>query len=850
LKIQKLEIENFKPYSYVKLPPNNEFFNDGIFLINGKNSMGKSSLIEAVLWCILGDKILKNERKRALCIKNNQKKCQVKVIFDIGGLQYQITRILQKNKRTDGKIDSTALLYKLENNKFIPINRNISVDAEIEKLLGINVDSINRTIYVRQKEVDSLALANSTQMRTYLVDLFGLDLEFERIKKKFKIRIDKVETSVNELSIEISKISTLQTELENREIELEGEKKEINRIEQERKINKENLSILPKEEILVNFNLYYQNKINLEGKLTQLKNTISIQCDTLKRQKKKLDDAIEEENNLNLSIANNIKKLSLFPLKDIFDEIYSIQTSISNYKKLISDKVIENRLNISFDSIGRINYVKDKIDIDEKQIKDLKNKSEILNAYIDILQNKKTHKNTIRDVKNKSIIHILQKNSCPVCNTILDNKKEKMISIINSEILTIKEQINNIDLRLNYLDKEVIKLDHEIRKIEIVKETFEDIFPLMIYYEKNENQLQNILDQCIDKQITLANLKDKEYINNYKKRTDLLTQKITSDKIIVERLNKIEIPTKRNEYHDSQKKMKGLCQEEIELLREIKNNSTQLQDPSFMIIDIEKLLSKFECQNIINLISKRKVIETRISTQDERIEELNKSIEKKIKDIDERKIEIKKIKKKELSKLDKENELKHLKFLVGEIDGFVSKYVIERKLAPLLKHNTNFYLKQLTEGRFIITKIFSVSRKSNMYREAHGLDINLYDNKDRVDKDKDQLSGGDETCLGLSLRLAISKLMPRIKPFKDAETKPPLINSIILDEPMASLDPYRRNNLITILSRDKSFKQIFLITHTEIEISNCNLISISDEDGNRIINCTLNQLDNSAMPIQ
>jgi DNA repair exonuclease SbcCD ATPase subunit len=107
----------------------------------------------------------------------------------------------------------------------------------------------------------------------------------------------------------------------------------------------------------------------------------------------------------------------------------------------------------------------------------------------------------------------------------------------------------------------------------------------------------------------------------------------------------------------------------------------------------------------------------------------------------------------------------------------------------------------------------------------------LMDRLDNILKTKEQMSGGDSTALGLALRIAISKLMARIRPFKDAERRLPLINSIIMDEPLASLDTSRRYTLMNMLTQDKSFNQIFLITHTEAEFGDCHSIVIN-EDGN------------------
>lgn len=119
----------------------------------------------------------------------------------------------------------------------------------------------------------------------------------------------------------------------------------------------------------------------------------------------------------------------------------------------------------------------------------------------------------------------------------------------------------------------------------------------------------------------------------------------------------------------------------------------------------------------------------------------------------------------------KENTLRHAKYLKGEIDGFISNYVVEGKMAEMLRLSTNAYLDPFTGGRYTVNKISSTMRRLKGM-ESHGLEIILMDNKDNIVKTKDQLSGGDETALGLALRIAISKLVAKIRPFKDAERRP------------------------------------------------------------------------------
>jgi ABC-type transport system involved in cytochrome bd biosynthesis fused ATPase/permease subunit len=52
-----------------------------------------------------------------------------------------------------------------------------------------------------------------------------------------------------------------------------------------------------------------------------------------------------------------------------------------------------------------------------------------------------------------------------------------------------------------------------------------------------------------------------------------------------------------------------------------------------------------------------------------------------------------------------------------------------------------------------------------------------------------------------------------------------------MDEPMASLDSCRRPILVNMLTEDKSFKQIFPVTHTDIELGDYHLIMVN-EGGN------------------
>jgi energy-coupling factor transporter ATP-binding protein EcfA2 len=56
-----------------------------------------------------------------------------------------------------------------------------------------------------------------------------------------------------------------------------------------------------------------------------------------------------------------------------------------------------------------------------------------------------------------------------------------------------------------------------------------------------------------------------------------------------------------------------------------------------------------------------------------------------------------------------------------------------------------------------------------------------------------------------------------------------------MDEPLTSLDEFRRNVIMNILMKDQSFKQIFLISHAEIneEENNYHSIVINDNENSK-----------------
>jgi DNA repair exonuclease SbcCD ATPase subunit len=426
---------------------------------------------------------------------------------------------------------------------------------------------------------------------------------------------------------------------------------------------------------------------------------------------------------------------------------------------------------------------------------------------------------------------------CPVCNKSIDDKG-KMVAELGNEIREIDSDYNDVNVQVKQAkdehDEVRKKLDTR-NKTKVILQNMLTLCDSLINHRKNAS---SILDLHHAKSI-----EDLLSFLGFTTVSDVISER-TSLRLEIEYYRKeiLRIEEQIDEENIQYKKYEN----ELSKLRNLKKNivndigqlKSKLQEylQELLVTSLDDLLKNLQCSTVDEIIIKRKTMENSLGAKKRFLDILTRQALMLKDDIKNRESNIKKLSQKVRLMSEKENELRHVKYLRGEIDGFISNYVVEGKMVGVLRHATNDYIAQLTEGRYTIDKISSTIRRVRGGMESHGLEITLMDSKDNVIKNKDQLSGGDETALGLALRIAISKLMARIKPFKNSERKPPIINSIIMDEPMASLDSSRRRILVSMLIQAKSFKQVFLVTHTETEFGDYHSIALKgDENGNRQI---------------
>ena len=523
------------------------------------------------------------------------------------------------------------------------------------------------------------------------------------------------------------------------------------------------------------------------------------------------------------------KELNKLPSKEILQNVSKLEVQISNTEDVIRNTIKQSDHEFGFDPIEKPESILERYELAKKDKEAVESTIHSLNKNIEKLRERLSYNEAISNLKVNSIIHVERNDNCPVCNKPVEDKNRLILSIRNevertslnadSINLELAEKMNNhyeLELLATHNNKLESGLSSLLQSSHNLIQYRKELLSILLPFSSKSIQefLRFFSFSSVNEMISARTILESN-LPDYDRQVSSFEAEV-SNEIEQYARYEIQLSEEENKKEQTSNNLKNLEHELSQIYRDLSMES------------VDQLTRKNNSESIEKLITKRKVLEHSIlDLREDVIQPLKELFSNLEMDINSRKAVISQLEAKESEISQKENEIRHVKYLRGEIDGFISHYVVEGKLVEILKKATNFYLVPFTDSRYTIDKIYSITKRVKD-RESHGLEISLFDARDNHIKSREQLSGGDETALGLALRMAISKLMGRIRPFRDSERQLPLLNLIIMDEPMASLDASRRSAIINKLRQDKSFRQIFLISHTDNFFGECNSIFLDE----------------------
>ena len=518
MKITKLTFKNFMGYRNLNLPNDNEEFPNGLILISGKNSYGKSSILQGILLSFFGPKIFSNRNAESF-ISYGQDQSEIYIYFLLDNKKYYIYR---KWRRT-GSTTSKLFEWDKKKNTYHEIKQ-----LDIEKFLEISRDQALNTVFVRQGEVEELANKKGAELREMIIDLFRLNI---------------IDDALKYLDNEIKSKNYDKAKLEKTRVPIERIEQDIKRINEE---NKNNKSILSKKK-----KLFKEYEIKLKSIPSQ---TLISKLESLYKQREITN---EKYRSYNSDFEAKIQKTDLNindfkSLEDITNKIESLtklKKEIENNKNNFEKKKLATTKGLG-KTKGRIEDIKNKMDQMENSIKFLETKGKIKKARCPTCQSEltKEHYDEVIGQFNQELNNNYEKTKTisKLIENLEDELKKLQISIdeINREIEIIrglKENFENFNKQEIYL-KEIQETIDEFLKENKKKFTDTSIDGIktlsleIVKINENLNSIQNEINQKLT-DIERNNQRISE-LNNEIKRMTILEKRIDELEIDIEHINK------------------------------------------------------------------------------------------------------------------------------------------------------------------------------------------------------------------------------------------------------------------------------------------------------------------------
>lgn len=919
MKINRIYLENYRIHEKLEVE-----FDKGINLLLGENGKGKSSILEAIGYALFGSD-LRGTQKDA--IQYGKKSAKIQVEFTgVDGEEYIVTR----------KLPGTTSIYRKSN----PELELQGKEDRIRELCGIKgdiKDVYDNVIVAKQNEFISSFKATAKDREKTFDKVFNTEIYREiydgyskDVEGKYKNEIAIEENSIKSISdiIEDSQEVKEKLELEeerekefekylnNLSVELKEIKEKLNQISgTELKIEKINGEIRKSEEVLNNITLQ-EEKLKKQIEETILAKEIADKnienhneyiktseiLESIKKEKKELDQIKEEQSNLEKSLVSleklrgdsnnqvNLWKNSIENLKvscrekkdrvdflqgeiekkeknlqvykgelekniPLLEELERFESDIENGEKTLNTfevKLQEKESDLEIKKEQRDNLIKERLDEKIEEFKSIENDKKKIEGEIE--------KNITLGIANKEAHEKLKSSICPFLNENCKNLSGKDINNFflerrkrYVEIITDKKhQLEELEVKLK--DKEKIvemktilnRLNHEIElkisEIEVDQAKF----------QRGEEKLKN-------KKLEYENWK---LINSIKNREEILAKNTqletkieneNSEKDIIER---DKIKNILNEDIERGKELKEKIEEKLLEIKELSlkekeiRNSIEENKPALVkyqelseeVEKYETLLNSLKESNELYLENYKKALEKEsLEIEKEGLKEKESQEEKVLESLRENLIKLENslvsLNKEELEKsqVEKDEKVAEIREKLGGINGEIKN--LNDKLAKIKEHENIIKDKKKSleklKMKLELTKAFRERIKSmgkevskNMLKEIEILatenfrkitgrgekviwsnedkdKYSVYLSGDRGELRFEQLSGGEQVAVAISIRGAMSEL------FTESRFS-------IFDEPTNNLDSERRKSLADSIGEIlKNLEQSIIVTHDD-----------------------------------
>jgi exonuclease SbcC len=319
MKLLRIEIRNFKPFIDISIPSDGSELPQGLIMIRGLNSTGKSSLLEAIMWALWGPDSV--ELSNDDLINFTSTFCRVILTFEVAGIQYKIDRYYDPADKTN-----VVFFVKTGSAWKRIADKTQSVAAKVDEILGLEWKQAQNTLLVRQGEVAAISTAGPVMLRNLLVDIYDIEL-LNRMSNHLEHFEGNLESKIKSLRIEYrppedvreqieqnkKRISEYETSIKSRKKEIVSTEKILKGIPggtQLRAVSRLSSDIERKRHELDLMQEEVQRNLSQAGILSAEPTIIQARIESLKKERNRIESERQSLNDSTTDLSEEMGKIS------------------------------------------------------------------------------------------------------------------------------------------------------------------------------------------------------------------------------------------------------------------------------------------------------------------------------------------------------------------------------------------------------------------------------------------------------------------------------------------------------------------------------------------------------------
>ena len=819
----RLDVENFLGIERVDYE-----FEPGIFVMVGENGSGKSSFFEAIHFALFGFGIRFGRRSVKPYIRRGSSRAVVDFTFERGGKIYRIVRVITSSR-------SRSEIYEVIDGRSRPISED--PNEFVTDLLGMDPDVFQTVFLIPQGRITDI-MDKIGDLRGMIMRITGFDekkkalmevlrdmrRDLERssasIEYENLVRFLEISPSVDDLNLEIEKVSSNLNEIRSRlkdlTVEIDSLRRtasfdeklmEISKLETERDSLKERANyeeiaekireIFPMidriDDLKQKVKSLSEDLRRLELRRRKTEENVKRSSESLRSIEKELASYDEKLENLEMevnSISSILEKSEgyLSRIGEIRSDMSSLNKNLESLKKSLKDygKKIQEDSNT-------LEKLKDKLEKVSKEYEKLKRDE------LNFLAEKISERLEIGDI-------------CPVCGGVFRGRERTGSSFDENKLRDLEREKEKLVVEIGKKEERLRVLNSEVSLRLKEKEALEKS------YKELEEELEKL-------KTILKSVGYEDGIEDLKKRKEGEMYRLRK-----ERDGKLrEVQSKREEVLRLEKDLEGLKSLMEEKRRQLSSVNEEIEELSNRIestcnsagVDISEVRfyreylggdARVRLREVnAKIESLRSVVGDvdfeEVEKAKERLKELEKeysNLEKEERDLEERLVKLK-VEKKDISEklkrlkeleevMERENErLELVRFIHSSLSADKFDEYLFHRMIPSVVERASLRLKNVTEGKFSLKIVSNRGKEELMVLNSSGEPL-----------DYRSLSGGERTMVALVMALSLSEVLSGG------------VELFFIDEGFSALDVGNRESVVDMLNNlEESGKTVIFITHLE-----------------------------------